>query len=164
MSSPFSQDLLISEEQKELVALVKEFAEKKVKPVVEQCDRDDTLPMEVYEEAMEMGLHMTVLPEEVGGMGLDHLTNCLIMEELAKVDPGFAVGCSANGLACEPIMIGGTKEQQKYFASVLSQKKFAAFCLTEAAEPRLFSTKRRTSGLSTVLSASSPTAALQAST
>ncbi|MBR2743489.1 MAG: acyl-CoA dehydrogenase family protein [Clostridia bacterium] len=132
MSSPFSQDLLISEEQKELVALIKDFAEKKVKPVVEQCDRDDTLPMEVYEEAMEMGLHMTVLPEEVGGMGLDHLTNCLIMEELAKVDAGFAVGCSANGLACEPIMIGGTKEQQKYFASVLSQKKFAAFCLTEA--------------------------------
>lgn len=131
MSNPFSQDLLITEEQKELVALVKEFAETKVKPVVEQCDRDDTLPMEVYEQAMEMGLHMTVLPEEVGGMGLDHLTNCLLMEELAKVDAGFAVGCSANGLACEPIMIGGTKEQQKYFASVLSQKKFAAFCLTE---------------------------------
>ena len=124
-------NMLLTEEQKELIAMIKDFAENEVKPVSAECDTTDELPMEVYAKAMEMGLHMTILPEEYGGGGLSHFDNCLVMEELAKVDAGFAVGCSANGLACEPVIIGGTEEQKKYFASVLAEGKFAAFCLTE---------------------------------
>jgi len=126
-----SQNLLLTEEQKELFEMIRDFAENEVKPVVAECDANDTLPMDAYAKAFEMGLHMTVLPESVGGGGLSHLDNCLVNEALAYVDAGFAVGCAANGLSCEPVVLGGTEEQKQYYASVLAEGKFGAFCLTE---------------------------------
>ena len=51
-----SQNLLLTEEQKELFEMIRDFAENEVKPVVAECDANDTLPMDVYAKAFEMGL------------------------------------------------------------------------------------------------------------
>ncbi len=122
---------LLTEDQMSIRELVKDFAETKVKPFNAEWDRNGIIPVDTYKEAMDLGLHCTMIAEEYGGMGLPHFDDTVVKEELAKVDAGFAVGCSANGLASEPVMIGGTEEQKHFFMSYLNAKKFAGFCLTE---------------------------------
>ena len=82
--------LVYTEEQKELIAMVKEMAEKEVKPHVAECDRTGNCPIELFDPALEMGLHLAEIPEEYGGMGLSFETTAMMYEELAKVDAGYA--------------------------------------------------------------------------
>lgn len=82
--------LVYTEEQKELIAMVKDMAEKEVKPHVAECDRTGNCPVELFDPALEMGLHLAEIPEEYGGMGLSFETTAMMYEELAKVDAGYA--------------------------------------------------------------------------
>ena len=106
----------LNEEGKELVNLAKVFSEKELKPVVAECDRKCILPMEVYEKAFEIGLHLMEIPKEYGGLGLDYQTIFAVWEEIAKTDAGFATSLAANSLALKPVLLAGNDEQKKYFA------------------------------------------------
>ena len=59
------------------------------------------------------------------------MTVSAVMEEMGKVDAGFATSLCAVGLAVKPVHLAGTPEQKKMYADILTQGKFAAFCLTE---------------------------------
>ena len=86
--------LHLSAEQIEFRDTVRGFVEDEVKPVVLKADRldlgDRTLPMEVLEQASQMGLRTLALSEELGGVGVDNLTCCLVIEELAAGDADIA--------------------------------------------------------------------------
>lgn len=125
---------ILTEEQQDIVDLAKQFAEKELKPVVAECDRKGEPPLAVYQKAFDMGLHTLEIPEEYGGSGMDYYTVCAALEELAKVDLGFATGVAATGLALKAVLAGGSEEQKKYFAEYLCGGKgngWAAFALTE---------------------------------
>jgi butyryl-CoA dehydrogenase len=122
----------VTQEQKELQQMIREFANNELAPVVLECDHKGEMPVEVYNKAFEMGLHAMELPEEYGGSGLDTLTTAIIQEELAKVDAGFAISIAAIGLALKPVLIAGTDEQKKLFCDIVTPGNFAAFALTEA--------------------------------
>ncbi len=123
--------LLYTEEQTELIEMVRDMAEKAVKPYVAECDEKGECPMELFQPAIDMGLHMAEIPEEYGGMGLDFETTAMLFEELAKVDAGYADTLVTNFVAFRNVMLYGTKEQAQYFANVLAAGKFACFALTE---------------------------------
>ena len=123
--------LLYTEEQTELIEMVRDMAEKTVKPYVAECDEKGECPMELFQPAIDMGLHMAEIPEEYGGMGLDFETTAMLFEELAKVDAGYADTLVTNFVAFRNVMLYGTKEQAQYFANVLAAGKFACFALTE---------------------------------
>ena len=125
---------ILNEEQQDIVELARDFAKNKVAPVVKECDQKGELPLSVYQEAFNMGLHALEIPEEFGGSGMDYYTVGAVYEELAKVDAGFATGVAATGLGLKPVLIGGTPEQKKYFAEFLTGSRgngWGAFCLTE---------------------------------
>ena len=125
---------ILNEEQQGIVELARDFAKNKVAPVVKECDQKGELPLSVYQEAFNMGLHALEIPEEFGGSGMDYYTVGAVYEELAKVDAGFATGVAATGLGLKPVLIGGTPEQKKYFAEFLTGSRgngWGAFCLTE---------------------------------
>ena len=125
---------ILSDEQKEMVRMAKEFAEKEVKPVAAEYDREGKLPMEAYKKAVEIGYNVLEIPREYGGAGESYYTVAAIYEEFARIDAGFATGIAASGLALKPVLAQGTDEQKSYFASFLSGERgngFAAFCLTE---------------------------------
>jgi len=114
--------------------MAKEFAEKEVKPVAAEYDREGKLPMEAYKKAVEIGYNVLEIPREYGGAGESYYTVAAIYEEFARIDAGFATGIAASGLALKPVLAQGTDEQKSYFASFLSGERgngFAAFCLTE---------------------------------
>ena len=114
-----------------MIEMVRDLAEKAVKPHVAECDEKGECPVELFQPALDMGLHMAEIPEEYGGMGLDFETTAMLFEELAKVDAGYADTLVTNFVAFRNVMLYGTKEQTQYFADVLSEGKFACFAITE---------------------------------
>ena len=68
----------------QILALVREFVRREVAPQAASHDRDDTYPHELVEQMTELGLFGIAVPEEYGGLGLDHTTFAMIFEELSK--------------------------------------------------------------------------------
>lgn len=128
-----SQYYLLTEDQRSIQEMVREFAQAELAPVVKECDEKSVFPMDVYQKIVEMGVNSMFIPEEYGGMGLDTLTCCLIREELGKVDAGFTIGVGANGLAYTPVALAGTEAQKKLAADFIVNGGFGAYCLTEPA-------------------------------
>src|SRR5437588_692189 len=82
------------------------FAEKEIRPVAWDYDKDGTWPEDIIEKAWEVGLMNTHIPEEYGGPGLDYLSGCLIEEEMGWGCSGVGTSLMCNGLATAPIVIG----------------------------------------------------------
>jgi acyl-CoA dehydrogenase len=125
-------DFTLTDEQKDLRELAHDFAEKEIRPVAWDYDRDSTWPQEIIEKAFEVGLMNVHIPEAYGGPGLDYLSGCLIEEDLGWGCSGIGTTLMANGLASAPLLIGGSEETKKKYLGMLTEEpKLASFCLTE---------------------------------
>jgi short-chain 2-methylacyl-CoA dehydrogenase len=120
-------------EHEQLRATVREFAESRIGPVAEELDRDARFPIELVEEAAELGLLGIPFPEEVGGAGFDTLAYAIAVEELARVDSSFAITVAAHtSLGTMPIHLHGSEEQRaRWLPQLASGRRLAAFGLTE---------------------------------
>lgn len=123
--------IILTPEQQDLKELVKNFMENEIKPHVKEYDESGEFPVELYKKGFELGLHILEIPEEFGGSGLGHQTMCVVLEEMAKVDPAYGITMLCNSLALECVLISGTKEQIKLFTDKIVPGGFGAFCLTE---------------------------------
>ncbi len=125
-------DLNLTPEQQDLRELAHNFAEKEIRPVAWDYDRDATWPQEIIDKAWEVGLMNVELPEAYGGPGLDLLSGCLIEEEMGWGCSGIGTSLMANGLAATPVILGGSEEVKKeYLGMLMEEPKLASFCLTE---------------------------------
>ena len=122
---------IISEDAQELLKDVHEFCENEVKEQAREYDITGEWPREIYEKAIEMQLHMMDVPEEYGGLGLDHMDQAAIVEEIAKADAGVAVTLNGNGLALKPVLIASTEEQKRKCSDIIVNGGWGAFALTE---------------------------------
>ena len=126
------ENFILTDEQKDLVAFAKDFAEKVLAPVVAECDRKGEFPMDVYKQFHEAGFSTMFIPEEYGGVGAGALDLVLINEQFAKVDAGFIVSATTAEFGVTPLRIAGTKEQIAYYMDRVMQGQLGSFCLTEA--------------------------------
>jgi acyl-CoA dehydrogenase len=125
-------DFTLTDEQKALRELAHDFAEKEIRPVAWEYDKDGTWPADVFAKAHEVGLMNTHVPEEYGGPGLSYLDGCLIEEELSWGCSGITTSLGANGLASAPVALAGSEEiKKKYLGMLVEELKYASFCLTE---------------------------------
>src|SRR6059036_3606415 len=125
-------DFTLTDEQKNLRELAHDFAEKEIRPVAWEYDKDGTWPQDIIDKAHEVGLMNTHVPEQYGGPGLSFLDGCLIEEELSWGCSGIQTSLGANGLAAAPVEIAGSDEVKKeYYDSLLESPVLASFCLTE---------------------------------
>ncbi len=125
-------DFTLTDEQKDIRQLAHDFAEKEIRPVAPELDRDSTFPHEIIQKAWEVGLMNSHVPEEYGGPGLDYLTGCLIEEEIGWGCSGVGTSLTCNGLASAPVMLGGSEEIKREYLGLLTEEpKLASFCLTE---------------------------------
>jgi acyl-CoA dehydrogenase len=125
-------DFTLSDEQKNLRELAHDFAEKEIRSVAWEHDKDGSWPAEVFAKAHEVGLMNTHVPEEYGGPGLSYLDGCLIEEELSWGCSGITTSLGANGLAAAPVILAGSEEiKKKYLGMLCEELKYASFCLTE---------------------------------
>jgi len=125
-------DFTLTDEQKNLRDLAHDFAEKEIRPVAWEYDKEGAWPQDVIDKAHEVGLMNTHIPEEYGGAGLTYLDGCIIEEELAWGCSGIQTSLGANGLAGAPVGLGGSEEVKKeFFEALAAEPKLASFCLTE---------------------------------
>jgi acyl-CoA dehydrogenase len=122
----------LTDEQKELRALAREFAEKEIRPKAAEYDEHSTHPVDVIAKAHEVGLMNPHVPEEWGGMGLPGFDGMLIGEELSWGCAGIAVSIVANTLGAGPVLIGGSDEQKReWLPPLLEEPILCSFGLTE---------------------------------
>jgi acyl-CoA dehydrogenase len=125
-------DFTLTDEQKALQEMAHEFAEKEIRTVAWEYDREGTWPQEIIEKAWQLGLMNAHLPDEYGGPGVSYLDGALISEELGWGCSGIATSITANGLATAPLGIGGSEElKAKYLGMLAEAPLLASFCLTE---------------------------------
>lgn len=122
---------MISEDCRELLKDVRDFAVKQIKEQVKEYDVSGEWPKEIYDQAIEMQLHMMDVPEEYGGLGLDHIDQAAILEQIAWADAGVAVTLNGNGLALKPVLIAGSEEQKRKCCDIIVNGGWGAFALTE---------------------------------
>ena len=124
-------DFRLSEEQKMIRDMAREFCDEEVAPFAEEWDREGTYPLETINKAHELGLLNITIPEKYGGQGMSSMDEIIICEEISRGDPGFGTASYHTMLACLPILTGGTEEQKtEYFGRVVDGK-LAAYCVTE---------------------------------
>ena len=125
-------DFSLTDEQKDIRELAHDFADKEIRPVAWDLDRDSTFPHEIVQKAWEVGLMNSHIPEEYGGPGLDYLSGCLIEEELGWGCSGIGTTLMCNGLATAPVVLGASEQVKKEYLGILTEEpKLASFCLTE---------------------------------
>jgi acyl-CoA dehydrogenase len=125
-------DFTLTDEQKALREMAHDFAEKEMRPVAWEYDKDGTWPEDVLKKGWEVGLMNTHIPEEYGGPGASYMDGVLIEEEMGWGCSGIGTSLTCNGLATAPIMLGGSEETKKEFLGRLTEEfGLASFCLTE---------------------------------
>ncbi|MFQ5884964.1 MAG: acyl-CoA dehydrogenase [Thermoplasmata archaeon] len=127
-------DFQLTDEQRMIQSMVRDFAENEVKPIAEEIDREERVPTESIRKMGELGLLGMTVPREYGGSGADYVSYAIACEEIARVCASTAALLSgANSLNCWPILAYGTEEQkQKYLVPMASGKTYGCFALTEA--------------------------------
>lgn len=126
-------DFSLTGEQVLLQGMVREFAERELKPRAHATDQEERLAPEVVRQMATLGLMGMSIPEAYGGAPLDHLSIALVLEEIAR-------GCGSTALALEahvclgalPIVLWGTPEQQaRFLPRLASGESFGCLALTE---------------------------------
>jgi alkylation response protein AidB-like acyl-CoA dehydrogenase len=112
-ATPTSSDL--SDEQREIQALAREFARAEIRPIAAEVDEADVVtPIEVVFKAAAVGLTSFMLPEEVGGGGIgDVLTGCIVQEELNWGCAGIGNLITSGGFFARPLLEVGTAAQRE---------------------------------------------------
>ncbi len=124
----------LTEEQKLLKKLYREFTANEVEPIAAEIDEEERFPVETVEKMKNNGMLGIPFPKKYGGQGGDNQAYIMLVEELSKACGTTGVVLSAHtSLCCAPIYEFGTEEQkQKYLAPLAKGEKLGAFGLTEA--------------------------------
>lgn len=124
---------LLTEEQLLIQELAKKFADEVVASTVTELDEKHEFPMEEVKQCAEMGFLGVCVPEEYGGAGMDHLSDVLVMEQIARHSSSLASIIDAHAsLGSMPLLLAGSEEQkQKYLTPAAQGKTLCAFALTE---------------------------------
>src|SRR6266513_1392259 len=126
-------NLHLSPEQLEFRDTVRDFVDEEVKPVTLKADRldlnDRTLPIEVLRKASQMGLRTLALPEDLGGVGADALTCCIVTEELAVGDADVAAVLAETAMAAR-LLFGAMAPAQleRFLPPFLSDDRYHLAC------------------------------------
>jgi short/branched chain acyl-CoA dehydrogenase len=126
-------DLDLTDEQRDIQRLVRDFAQGEVKPVAEELDRTKSFPYELVQKLGKLGLMGIPHPQEYGGAGAGNLAYALAIEELARVDSSVGITVAAHtSLGTWPIVAFGSQEQkEEWLPRLTSGERLAAFGLTE---------------------------------
>ena len=122
----------MSDEQRAITEMVRQFADEQILPNAEHYDHEDTFPEPIVEQMKELGLFGVTIPEEYGGMGLDLTTYAMIVEELSRGWISISGIVNTHFIGSYLLMKFGTEEQrQKYLPRMATGEIRAAFSLSE---------------------------------
>lgn len=126
-------DFELTEENRIFQEAIRDFAQKEIAPLVDEAEEKNVFPKQLFKKMGEQGFLCPRYPIELGGGGGDKITECIMMEELNKVNAGIAASLMAqSGLCTQPIYRFGSEEQkQRLLIPAIKGEKIGAFGLTE---------------------------------
>jgi alkylation response protein AidB-like acyl-CoA dehydrogenase len=126
-------DFNLTEEQQLIQKTARDFSMDHLRPGVIERDEKAEFPKDQIKMMGELGFLGMMIPEKYGGAGMDTISYCLAMEEIAKADASAAVVMSVNNsLVCQLLYKYGNEDQkQKYLTKLASGKLLGAFSLSE---------------------------------
>jgi len=127
-------DFSLTEDQKMLKTMVRDFAETEVEPIAAQIDEEARFPVETIKKAAKLGLMGAGFPEDYGGSGGGAIEQAIIFEEIARVCASTSVILIVtNELSGYPIYkYGNEAQKQRFLVPIANGEKLACFALTEA--------------------------------
>jgi alkylation response protein AidB-like acyl-CoA dehydrogenase len=122
----------LTDEQREVVSLVRQFTDERIIPVASKLERDDTFPDDIVEGLKELGLFGFTIPERYGGLGLDLTTYALSVAELSRGWMSVSGIVNTHFIVADMIMRDGTDEQrERYLPQMATGEVRCAFSMTE---------------------------------
>jgi acyl-CoA dehydrogenase len=123
----------LSDEQKMLQKLARDFATQEIIPVAAHYDETAAFPLDIIRKGREAGLVNLNIPAAYGGVGASVFEEVLVQEELAYGCSGISTAMSVNNLSSLPILLSGTEAQKQYWLGerMIGAGDLAAYCVTE---------------------------------
>ena len=123
-----------SENQLMIAQMVRDFAEKEIRPHVMTWDESQEFPREVFRKMGELGLMGVLVPEIYGGSGLGYFEYISVIEEVAKVCGSIGLSVAAHNSLCTNHILEFANEdqKQKYLPKLATGEWIGAWGLTEA--------------------------------
>jgi alkylation response protein AidB-like acyl-CoA dehydrogenase len=122
----------LTDQQQMILEMVRRMAQERVAPRAAEIDEKDEYPWDLWTLFRDAGLLRLVIPEAYGGLGADHTTVCLVVEELAKVSAAAAhivFTCASN---ISPVLIGGSEPlKARLLPRYAAEGGLAALAITE---------------------------------
>jgi alkylation response protein AidB-like acyl-CoA dehydrogenase len=154
MSMASDPALDLTDEQREIQAVCRDFAAREIRPAAAAVDEADVeVPWDLWHKAAGLGLTSFMLPEELGGGGLtDCLTGCIVQEELSHGCAGIGNLMTSNGFFAEPVLALGDDAQKERWITPLTGERppLTALAVTEpdagSDAAAIKTTARRTGG------------------
>ncbi len=126
-------DFSRSENHEMIAQMVRDFAEKEIRPNIMKWDESQEFPVEVFKKLGELGMMGVFIPEEYGGSGFGYEEYIVVIEEIAKVCGSIGLSVAAhNSLCTGHIYYHGSEEQKKkWLPKLASAEWIGAWGLTE---------------------------------
>jgi alkylation response protein AidB-like acyl-CoA dehydrogenase len=152
-------DFQLSPEQELIRASARDFCDREIAPHARDWDRDESMDRSIVGKLAEIGFLGATIAEEHGGMGLDTVSYCLLMEELGRADSSVRGVVSVNlGLVGKTIARWGTAEQRReWLPRLASGETLGCYALTEpgsGSDPASLTTRADRDGSDWMLSGS----------
>ena len=123
----------LTEDQKMIAQMVKDFAEKEIRPNVNLWDESQTFPKELFTKAGELGLMGVLVPEEYGGAGLGYMEYISVIAEISKVCGSIGLSVAAHNSLCTNhiLKFGNEDQKKKWLPKLATGQWIGAWGLTE---------------------------------
>jgi len=122
----------LTDDQREIVDLVRQFADERIIPVASEYEHQDAFPDEIVDGLKELGIFGFTIPEEYGGLGLDLTTYALAVCELSRGWMSVSGIINTHFIAADMLMRDGTDEQrQRFLPRMATGELRCAFSMTE---------------------------------
>jgi alkylation response protein AidB-like acyl-CoA dehydrogenase len=124
----------LTQDQLMVQQMVRDFAEKEIRPNLNQWDKDETFPIDVMKKMGKLGLLGIFIPEEYGGSGFSYFEYATVLIELGKVCGGVGLSVAAHNSLCTGHIFyhGNEMQKKKYLPKLASGEWIGAWGLTEA--------------------------------
>ncbi len=124
----------LSENQQMIITMVRDFAEKHIRPHVMEWDEAQTFPVETFKKLGQLGLMGVLVPEEYGGSGLGYFEYVSIITEISKVCGSIGLSLAAHNSLCTGHILAFANDEQKlrWLPKLATAEWIGAWGLTEA--------------------------------
>lgn len=127
-------DFQYTDTQLEIANMVRDFANKHIRPDMMKWDEEQIFPVELFRKMGELGLMGVLVPTEYGGSGLGYFEYVTVVSEIAKVCGSIGLSTAAHNSLCTGhiLYFGNEEQKKKYLPKLASGEWIGAWGLTEA--------------------------------